>query len=511
MPEAVDDPLAGELGRREVGRRGGRHGDEQRGDEAADHGCARLPLLAPLEVERGGVDAVAQPSGARAVGEDVAQVRAARSCTRPRCGPSVAGVRAVLDRVAGGGLVARPAGARLELRARVEERLATDDAPVGAVLVVVRVPPGERPLCGPPWVTAYCSGVRRSRSSARRSSDISSLPVDAGSVQSGWSHRRAALRLLAPVAAILALLTGAVIAAALTAPTAPAPADPPGGRVRPPTGSRARASGRAGRGRARARRDPRRSGPRGGHPHRRPDRDPDPAATAGAWVVHRLIVAAVGLEPERLGLQALATDDGRSLPLPPNFGSEVLARELRPGAQPSSRRARAVTRRARAPGQPGRHGRPGEGDHRRGPPQAGPLPRHPAAVDERRAPRRRARALAQVGQPYVWGGEWPSPASPRGPQAHGASTAPAWPGGRSPPARRAARRRSRRPARPDHGGRHGLGAAARAGPDRRARTRRPRLLRRPRPPVAARTISHSRIVLGNGWMVHASGRAAASR
>ena len=40
--EAVDDLLPGELGRRQPGRRRGRDGDQQRGDEAADHGPAAV-------------------------------------------------------------------------------------------------------------------------------------------------------------------------------------------------------------------------------------------------------------------------------------------------------------------------------------------------------------------------------------------------------------------------------------------------------------------------------------
>jgi hypothetical protein len=349
--------------------------------------------------------------------------------------------------------------------------------------------------------------VRRSRSSAWRSSDISSLPVDAGSVQSGWSHRRAALRLLAPVAAILALLTGAVIAAALTAPTAPAPADP--SRWARPAADRLAAAGLW----------PELAGTDLGRDATRADLDravgiltgvptasPDPAAPAGAWVVHRLMVAAVGLEPEWLGLQALATDDGRRLPLPPNFGSEVLAREL--GLVRNHRRDELE----RSRGEPVRLGN-----------LAAMVDRARAITDEDRLRLARFRdirlpsmsgarlavvraALAQVGQPYVWGGEWPSPASPRGPQAHGGfdcSGLAWWAFTAGPPRRAAALEDALR-------GRTTADVMAWARPRERA-------------PIAALapgdlvffgdrgrrsrrgTISHNGIVLGNGWMVHASG------
>ena len=318
-----------------------------------------------------------------------------------------------------------------------------------------------RPVNGrsvaPSWVTAYCSGVRRWRSSARRSSDISSTPVDAGSVQSGWSHRRAALRLLAPVAAILALLTGAVIAAGADGAHRARPGRPlqVGASGRGPARGRGPLAELAGTdlGREATRADLDRAV---GILTGVPTASPDPAAPAGAWVVNRLIVAAVGLEPERLGLQALATDDGRRLPMPPNFGSEVLAREL--GLVRNHRRDELE----RSRGEPVRLGN-----------LAAMVDRARAINDEDRLRLARFRdirlpsmsgarlavvraALAQVGQPYVWGGEWPSPASPRGPQAHGELRLlrPGLVGVHRRPAAPHGRARGD-PARPDHGGRHG--------------------------------------------------------
>ena len=296
------------------------------------------------------------------------------------------------------------------------------------------------------------------------------------------------MRLLAPVAAILALLAGAVIAAALTMPGARAPAEP--SRWARPAADRLAGAGLwpelagADLGRDATRADLDRAV---GILTGVPTASPDPAAPAGAWVVNRLLVAAVGLEPERLGLQALATDDGRRLPLPPNFGSEILAREL--GLVRNHRRDELE----RSRGEPVRLGN-----------LAAMVDRARAITDEDRLRLARFRdirlpsmsgarlavvraALSQVGQPYVWGGEWPSPASPRGPQAHGGfdCSGLAW---WAFTAGRVAPRGGARggPARPDHGGRHGLGAAPRAAADRRARARRPRVLRRPRAPVAAR-------------------------
>ena len=101
-----------------------------------------------LEVERRGVHAVAQAGRARAVVEDVAEVRAAGRAVQPRCGAcssdrsSCVLTRSGLDHVE----EARPARAGLELRARVEQRRPAHDAAVRAVVVVVPVHARERAL-----------------------------------------------------------------------------------------------------------------------------------------------------------------------------------------------------------------------------------------------------------------------------------------------------------------------------------------------------------------------------
>jgi cell wall-associated NlpC family hydrolase len=230
-----------------------------------------------------------------------------------------------------------------------------------------------------------------------------------------------------------------------------------------------------------------------------PAADPNPAAPASAWVVNRRFVAALGLEPERLALQALATDDGRRPPLPPNFGSEVLVREL--GLVHNRRRDDLE----RAMGEPVR------------------LADLASMVDRALAltPEDRARAalfrdirlpamsaprlavvtaaLSQVGQPYVWGGDWPTPGSPVGLQAHGGFDCSGLAWWAFAQAGRGAAL-SRRTA--DHMAFERLRARSRVEAlapgdlvffaDRGRRARRG-------------DVSHLGIVLGNGWMTQASG------
>jgi cell wall-associated NlpC family hydrolase len=230
-----------------------------------------------------------------------------------------------------------------------------------------------------------------------------------------------------------------------------------------------------------------------------PAADPNPSAPASAWVVNRRFVAALGLEPERLALQALATDDGRRLPLPPNFGSEVLVREL--GLVHNRRREdreRAMSERVRLAD------------------LAGMVDRARALTPEDRArvalfrdmrlPAMSsaqlavvAAALSQVGQPYVWGGDWPTPGSPIGLQSHGGfdcSGLAWWAFARAGLGDRLSRRtadamaweRPRRRARVDALAPGDLVFFA----DRGRRARRG-------------AISHVGIVLGNGWMAQSSG------
>jgi hypothetical protein len=230
------------------------------------------------------------------------------------------------------------------------------------------------------------------------------------------------LRLLAPVALVLALMAGAVVAAAALSPGRPGAPPPDPERWARPAAGRLAAAGLwpelagADLGRDAVRADLDRAvailtGV--------PAADPNPAAPASAWVVNRRFVAALGLEPERLALQALATDDGRRLPLPPNFGSEVLVREL--GLVHNRRRDELE----RSMGEPLRLADLASMVDR----ALALTPEDRARVALFRGIRLRAMsvprlavvaaALSQVGQPYVWGGDWPTPGSPVGPQAHG--------------------------------------------------------------------------------------------
>jgi cell wall-associated NlpC family hydrolase len=148
---------------------------------------------------------------------------------------------------------------------------------------------------------------------------------------------------------------------------------------------------------------------------------PDQPVTAGE--ADQVLVRAMGLDAERRGLANLATADGRRFALPAAFASEVLAREagLRHN-YPSSE-----DRLERAPGETiSRADLAGMGAAAlavRTQPGRRALLRPFATV---RLPAMSARAFAmiqsallQVGQPYVWGGEWPTTASPEGPQSHG--------------------------------------------------------------------------------------------
>src|SRR5438105_13437792 len=119
--------------------------------------AARIPLsrnrlvpaviVARREVERGGVDAVAQAGRVRAVRKEVAQMSAAMAAGdfgAPHTQRVVFLCRdvALRDDVVEAG----PASPRLELRARIEKRFVADDAAIGPLAVVVPVRPGERRL-----------------------------------------------------------------------------------------------------------------------------------------------------------------------------------------------------------------------------------------------------------------------------------------------------------------------------------------------------------------------------
>lgn len=237
-----------------------------------------------------------------------------------------------------------------------------------------------------------------------------------------------------------------------------------------------------------------------------PGAGPAPDAPAAAWVVNRRVADALGLAPERLGLQALATEDGRRLPLPPNFGSEVLVREL--GLVRNHRRDELE----RSRGEPVRLGNlAAMVDRARaiGPEDRARLARFRDIRLPAMSPARRAvvaAALSQVGQPYVWGGEWPGPASPLGTQAHGGfdcSGLAWWAFSTGPRSRSGALEQALR-------GRTTADVMAWARPRERA----PIAALAPgdlaffgeRGPRARRGgVSHVGLALGNGWMVHASG------
>lgn len=148
---------------------------------------------------------------------------------------------------------------------------------------------------------------------------------------------------------------------------------------------------------------------------------PDPAAPASAWTVNLTFVRALGLDAERRGIARLRTADGTRLRLPRYAASEILARELglvynrlspQDGRERSRKEAVRLADIAYAL------------DRARsvGPWQKARLARYRDIALPAMSPQRRAvaqAALWQVGQPYVWGGDWPGARSPWGAQAHG--------------------------------------------------------------------------------------------
>ena len=153
----------------------------------------------------------------------------------------------------------------------------------------------------------------------------------------------------------------------------------------------------------------------------RPVSSPDPASPATAIVANLRFVRALDLEPERRGLMGLATADGRRLRLPPGFGSEILARELglvynypSPATTWSAGAASRCTWRTSWASSTARAGSRSWTRQR--------LMRYRTIQLPAMSPQRLAvvqAAIAQVGQPYVWGGDWPGPHSAWGAQAHG--------------------------------------------------------------------------------------------
>ena len=234
---------------------------------------------------------------------------------------------------------------------------------------------------------------------------------------------------------------------------------------------------------------------------------PNPAAPATAWQSHLLVVRALGLEAERRGIARIAMDGGARLRLPRFAASEILARELglvynQPSSQDGRERSRGqalrladladMTDRARGIG----------------PWQMARLARYRDIRLPAMSPQRLAvvqAAVWQVGQPYVWAGDWPGVHSPWGAQAHGGFDCSglvwwAYKGSPGPSqmslgagllGRTADQMAFERPA-------ERVPVTALAPGDL--------VFFGPKGPASARgSISHTGIALGNGWMVQSSG------
>ncbi|MBJ7457537.1 MAG: C40 family peptidase, partial [Thermoleophilia bacterium] len=153
----------------------------------------------------------------------------------------------------------------------------------------------------------------------------------------------------------------------------------------------------------------------------RPAASPDPAAPLTVWTARLLVIRALGLQPEIRGISRISVEGGGALRLPRSAAAEILSRELgfvynQPSSRDARERSRAETMRladlvfmldrARAVGSW----------------QRARLARYrdirlPAMSAQRLAVVQAA--LWQVGQPYVWGGDWPGVRSPWGAQGHG--------------------------------------------------------------------------------------------
>ncbi|MGD9694301.1 MAG: C40 family peptidase [Thermoleophilia bacterium] len=147
----------------------------------------------------------------------------------------------------------------------------------------------------------------------------------------------------------------------------------------------------------------------------------NPSARVSVWVANLQFVRALGLEPERQALNRLSTADGVRLKLPKNFGSEVLARELglvHNHLVQFERYERSRKETVRLGDLVGMLARARSlSSWQIGQMQAFATIQLPVMSPARRALVQSA--LAQVGQPYIWGGDWPGPRSPWGPQVHG--------------------------------------------------------------------------------------------
>jgi cell wall-associated NlpC family hydrolase len=152
-----------------------------------------------------------------------------------------------------------------------------------------------------------------------------------------------------------------------------------------------------------------------------PGRSAKPSARLTVYAAHLAVVRALGLEPERRGASHVHVDGGPDLRLPANAGSEILVRELglvynQLSAQDGRERSRTQTIRLadlvymvdRARGI--------------GSWQKAALYKFRDLELPAMTPQRRQvvqAAVGQIGQPYIWGGDWPTTASPWGWQAHG--------------------------------------------------------------------------------------------
>ena len=239
----------------------------------------------------------------------------------------------------------------------------------------------------------------------------------------------------------------------------------------------------------------------------RPAPGGDRSAPVSVWAAHLAAVRALGLEPTRRALAQLSDDAGNRMRLPRNFGSEAIAHELglvvnHPAEHEDLERARRqpialgdlayLTERAR---------NLNSWEVERG-----------RALGELRLPSMNPQqrslveaALAQVGSPYVWGGDWPGVRSPWGAQAVGGFDCSGlvwWSFKGAPPARRMA---------------VGARLMGRTADDMAFERPTQRVaLNRLRPadlvffgPAGPRskrgTISHMAISLGGRWIVHSSG------
>lgn len=232
-----------------------------------------------------------------------------------------------------------------------------------------------------------------------------------------------------------------------------------------------------------------------------------PTAPASVWTAHLLFTRALGLERERRALQRLATADGVRVRLPRHFGSEILVREL--GLVHNHQAADDHLERFRR--QPIRMANLVhmlDTARRLSSWQLASMARYRTYRLPAMSPTRLTliqAALSQVGQPYVWGGDWPTRRSPWGAQASpgfdcsglvwwafkGARPAQAMEVGKALRGRTADDMAYERPAQRIRAQAAQPGDLIFFGPLGRKSKRG--------------TISHMAISLGDGWIVHSSG------